>query len=148
MRDFELDNVNDSFCFRLQPFTLRLAWRPKKCVQRIMFADIRWARLELKGVLIYAEPDWSSKDYIQSWIKFGSQLSLHTYEGIYKHANGVILFEVVPLMECIYLVVFTRMLGDSYRRRFGALLLCPMLQWSNTNIRLTSVECAFRFRLI
>ena len=41
MRDFELDNVNDSFCFRLQPFTLRLAWRPKKCVQRIMFADIR-----------------------------------------------------------------------------------------------------------
>ena len=36
---------------------------------------------------------------------------------------GGILFEDVPLVESMYLV-FTRMPGESYRRRFRSLLLC------------------------
>ena len=35
-------------------------------------------------------------------------------------------FETVSLVEFIYLV-FTRMPGESYRRRFRSLLLCPLL---------------------
>ena len=43
--------------------------------------------------------------------------------GMYKVYCHCITYEDVPLVEFI-LSVFTRMLGESYRRRPGSLLLC------------------------
>ena len=48
---------------------------------------------------------------------------MHSTDGMCQAKTKILTLKDVPLVKFLYLV-FTRMPGESYRRRFGSFLLC------------------------
>ena len=113
---------------------------------------------------VCVEPVSRSKEYVRSWIKIGSVLCLCRRVCL-ELMEGIIccwmasFFVDVPLMEFTYLI-FTRTIGESYRRRpatqfFRLLCLCdvfrvlinPLVCWFIRRVAWITVQRLYQYWL-
>ena len=96
--------------------------------------------LKLTRLLWFPDPVFRSMDYVRSGIKnWFCLMPVHTCVtesdwnvGFILYHWGASFLEDVPLVQFMYLV-FTRMLGESYRTRLRSLLYLCYVFWAQIN---------------
>ena len=133
-----------SIVYYILSVSLPLVWSSTQCFSQICLIlwnepRLRFFRNRFSNVWIKKKKKSSACAFsCMSWIKLGSDSrmytpvspSVHDMEAIICHWGvgsgwGSFSVEDVHLVELMYLV-FTRVTGDIYRRRFRSLLLCPL----------------------